>query len=244
MTTRDYRTRLYESYFSTSYGQANSPDDAGYRSAGRGLAQLVLPYLPTNRDADIVDAACGIGYAVEMLRNAGYKRVKGIDVSSEQVAVAKKRGLPVSQADVFEYLADSRDSCDVVLALDFIEHLDRDELLAFLDLVSKALRPRGRLVVKTPNASSLFGARTRYHDLTHEQSFTEKSLRSVFPVCGLRPILITGERLRPFTVKGWIRWAPAKTVRLLWKAYLIAELGPEGFSIPTEFNLLAVAERP
>ena len=57
-------------------------------------------------------------------------------------------------------------------------------------------------------------------------------------------IVVTGERIKPCTVKGWIRYGPARAVRALWKAYLIAELGEEGVSIPTEFNLIGVAGKP
>jgi 2-polyprenyl-3-methyl-5-hydroxy-6-metoxy-1,4-benzoquinol methylase len=243
--SHDYRAKLYPSYFSSSgYGRLNAADDAGYKRHGRVLRQILLPHLPASRDAEILDVACGIGYAVEMLQTAGYSNVRGIDVSATQVEVAAARGLPVTEGDVFNYLEDLDESLDVILAFDFLEHLDRDELLDFLERAARSLKPRGRLIVKTPNASCLFGSRFRYLDLTHELSFTERSLRSAFIASGLTPLVVTGERIRPFTVKGWIRWLPATLVRLLWKAYLIAELAEEGFGIPTEFNLIGVAERP
>jgi SAM-dependent methyltransferase len=241
---REYRDRIYATYFSSSgYERLNPADDAGYRSHGRVLRRLLLPYLPAPRDADILDVACGIGYAVEMLRKDGYTNVRGVDVSPQQVAVAAQRGLPVVEGDAFDYLEGAAGSLDAIVAFDFIEHLDRDELFRFLDVARSALRPGGRLIVKTANASCLFGTRFRYLDLTHELIFTERSLSAAFRACGLQPLVVTGERIRPFTVKGWIRWLPAKTARLLWKAYLIAELAEEGFSIPTEFNLIGVAER-
>jgi SAM-dependent methyltransferase len=242
--SHDYRAKLYPSYFSSSgYERRNPSDDAGYETNGRVLRQILLPHLPNSRDAAILDVACGIGYAVEMLLQAGYTNVSGIDVSVEQVRVATGRSLPITEADVFEHLQEVED-LDAVIAFDFIEHLDKDELLRFLELVASVLRPQGRLIVKTPNASCLFGARSRYLDLTHELIFTEKSLRAAFTASGLRPLLVTGERIRPFTVKGWIRWLPATIVRTFWKAYLIAELAEEGFGIPTEFNLIGVAELP
>lgn len=221
----------------------NRPEAASYASNARVLRQVLLPHLPEDRSAVILDAACGIGYAVGMLEDSGYSNVHGVDLSREQVEVAQAHGLPVEIGDAFDVLSRRASQFDVVLALDFIEHLERDELLQFLDLVRDALRPGGRIVVKTPNANSLIGLRARYRDLTHELVFTEQSLRQALLTCGLRPVTITGERYRPFTVKGWIRWLPAWIGRLAWKAYLIAELSEEGFGIPTEYNLLAVAER-
>lgn len=243
--SHDYRAKLYPTYFSSSgYARLNTADDEGYRRHGRVLRQILLPHMPASPDSEILDVACGIGYAVEMLRNAGYSNAHGIDVSESQVEIATARGLPVVQADVFEYLKDIDAPLDAIVASDFIEHLDRDELFDFLERAWRALKPGGRLIVKTPNASCLFGARSRYLDLTHELVFTEKSLRAAFTASGLTPLVVTGERIRPFTVKGWIRWLPATLVRMLWKAYLISELAEEGFGIPTEFNLIGVAERP
>jgi 2-polyprenyl-3-methyl-5-hydroxy-6-metoxy-1,4-benzoquinol methylase len=245
MAGRGYRSRLYAEYFSSSgYDRSNPADDEGFRSHGRVLRQIILPHLPAKRDAAIVDVACGIGYTVEILQHEGYTNVRGLDLSPAQVSRATARGLPVAEADAFAFLGGVRDELDVILAFDFIEHLDRDELFAFLDAVRVALRPGGRLIVKTPNASCLFGSRSRYVDLTHEIVFTEKSLRAAFAASDLLPLVVAGERIRPFTLGGWVRWAPAKAVRLAWKAYLIAELAGEGFSIPTEFNLVGVAERP
>lgn len=243
--SHDYRAKLYPTYFSSSgYARLNAANDEGFERHGRVLRQILLPHMPTSRDAQILDVACGIGYAVEMLRNAGYSNVRGIDVSASQVEVAAARGLPVIHADVFDYLGNLDESLDAIIASDFIEHLDRNELFEFLESALQSLSPGGRLIVKTPNASCLFGARSRYLDLTHELVFTEKSLRAAFTASGLTPLVVTGERIRPFTVKGWIRWLPATVVRTLWKAYLIAELAEEGFGIPTEFNLIGVAERP
>lgn len=238
-----FRARVYERYLSTCYGALREPGDEDYRQNARVLRQVLLPHLPRDRAAAILDAACGIGYALEMLQAEGYASAVGVDISPEQVKAAQSRGLPVELGDAFDVLARQQGRLDVILALDFVEHLQRDELLRFFDLARDALRPGGRVIVKTANASSLIGLRTRYGDITHEMIFTEKSLRQVFDTCGLRPVTITGERFLPFTVKGWLRWFPARLCRLVWKAYLIAELSEEGLGIATEFNLIGVAER-
>jgi 2-polyprenyl-3-methyl-5-hydroxy-6-metoxy-1,4-benzoquinol methylase len=242
--TRSYRERVYERYFSTSYSAVNRPTDRDFDAAATTLRQVLGRHLPATRDAAIVDVACGIGYAVHMLRGDGYARAYGIDVSAEQVEVARSRGLPVEHADAFEHLRDRRDAFDAILALDFVEHLTKDEVLAFFDLALQALRPHGRLILKTPNASSLIAPRARYRDLTHELLFTEQSLREGLMTCGLRVVECTGERIPPTTAAAWMRWAAAALGRALWKGYLIAELGREGLEIPTSFNLIAVAERP
>jgi cyclopropane fatty-acyl-phospholipid synthase-like methyltransferase len=239
-----YRSRVYEKYYSASYGVVNAPDDAAYRQAEGGFRQLLLPRLPADRTARILDVGCGIGYAVDTLLRAGYARTQGVDGSAEMVEIAKRRGLPIVQSDAFESLRGAMEQWDAILALDFLEHLHKDEVLEFLDLARAALVPGGRLILKTPNASSPMASRSRYRDLTHELIFTEQSLREALLVCDLQVVEITGDRFLPFTPLGWIRYAATSMFQLAWRAYLVAELGREGLGTPVHFNLLAVARRP
>ena len=241
--TKPFRERIYASYFTNQYSSVNRIDDTAYETVGRVLRELLVPYLPAGKDAEIVDVACGTGYAVHALQAAGYTRVRGIDLSPEQVEIARARGLPVERGDLFPYLEARPQSLDVVIALDILEHLDRDELLRFFDLCREALRPGGRLIAKTANANSLLASRFRYLDFTHEIIFTERSLRAAFLASGLHPVWIGGEKIRPFTLAAWIRWVVAATGRALWRTYLISELGREAVGIPLEFCLIGVAER-
>jgi 2-polyprenyl-3-methyl-5-hydroxy-6-metoxy-1,4-benzoquinol methylase len=241
--TRSFRDRIYASYFTGTFSSVNPPTDEAFRMHGRILRQLLLPYLPADREARILDVACGIGHAVEALREAGYRNVQGVDISEEQVAVARSRGLPVERGDLFAWLEKSEAAWDALIAFDILEHLDRDELLRLFDLARTALRPGGRLIVKTANASSLLGTRFRYLDFTHEIIFTERSLRAALLASGLTPVSIGGERWTPFTLGGWVRWVVARIGRAAWRTYLIAELGREGVDIPLEFCLIGVAER-
>ncbi len=242
--TKEYRQRIYQRYFSAAYSAINPATDEGYEISNRFYRRLVLPLLPASRTTRILDAASGIGYLVETLRNAGYSSVDAIDISPEQVEIARQRGISVEQADALTYLAGVKSVYDVILALDFIEHLDRNEILRFLDLCMQALRPGGRIIVKTPNANSPLASRSRFRDLTHELCFTEQSLSEAFLACGLKIIHIGGEPTRPWTFAGWVRWVVAKVIRTAWKTYLVAELGREALTIPTEYNLMGIAERP
>ncbi|MDQ7842946.1 MAG: methyltransferase domain-containing protein [Armatimonadota bacterium] len=239
-----YRERIYRRYFSSSYGEDNPLHGAAYEARLTALRDHLLRWIPAHRDSRIVDLGCGIGYAVDMLARQGYRQVEGIDVSEEQVALAQARGLPVRKADAFDFLAPRREQFDAILALDVIEHFDRDELLRFLDLVAAALKPGGRVIVKTPNANAPTAARARFRDLTHELIFTEHSLRTGFAVAGLRTLSVFGERIRPATTAGLIRWLLGSVTRLAWRLLLIGELGREALRIPVEFNLIAVAEKP
>jgi len=241
---RGYRTRLYQRYFTASYGLDNPADEFGRQRRLDTLKDLLLRWLPAERSARIVDLGCGTGYAVEMLIRNGYTHVEGVDASQEQVAVAEARGLPVVQEDMFRYLPGRHEQFDAVLALDLIEHLDRDELLEFLELAREALRPGGRLIVRTPNANAPTALRMRFRDLTHEIIFTEHSLRMAFLAAGLRPVVLQGERIGAGTILGFGRWLLGSITRFVWRLFLIGGLGREALRIPVEHNLIGVAERP
>lgn len=241
--SRSFRERVYGDYYATTFTARNEATDAAYAMRVRVLRQVLLPWLPPPPASRVLEVACGIGYALETLKRAGYTDAHGIDLSAQQVEIARERGLAAEHADAFEYLAGRRAEYDAIVALDFIEHLDRDELFRFLDLAREALRPGGRLFVRTANANSLLAARLRWVDLTHELSFTDHSLRVAFRSCGLEPVSVHGQTYVPFTVLGFAREIVARFVRGLWKVYLIAELGREGVPMPTEFDLVGVAER-
>ena len=74
--------------------------------------------------------------------------------------------------NALEFLARTT-SWDLVFATDVIEHLGKDEIIAFLEAIHRALKPGGVVVLKTGNASSIYGSTMRYIDFTHEMSFTD-----------------------------------------------------------------------
>ena len=110
----------------------------------------------------------------------GFKNGRGIDVSKEQVDLAKQHGSDAIVADVFEYLKDKVNSFDVIIALDFIEHFHKEELLNLVPAIYGALIDEGKLILQTPNAEGLFSGQNVYGDLTHLTIFTPKSIQQLF----------------------------------------------------------------
>lgn len=69
----------------------------------------------------------------------------------------------IEKADLFEYLPRHRGKYDMIIANDIIEHLKKDEVLRFLDLIMNSLRPKGRFFYS--NTMSLFRASTAFLSL-------------------------------------------------------------------------------
>ena len=102
--------------------------------------------------ADVLDAACGVGYGAAHLAQRA-RSVVGVDLSEEAIAGASVRyGLPNLTFRVGDvgHLADPDDSYDVICSFETIEHVDDPEQV--LSEFARVLRPTGVLLVSTPNA--------------------------------------------------------------------------------------------
>ena len=171
-----FRTRLYESYATLHSGGANQASTALiYR-------RDIRPHLGSDRDARIVDIGCGQGALVRELQRDGWATAEGVDVSPEQVAIAKASGvLHIRHGDFHEELTNNGSRYACVIATDVLEHQDKAEVLATLDAAIASLRPGGIFIARVPNAVSPFAGRIQYGDFTHETAFTP---RSVAQICG------------------------------------------------------------
>src|ERR1700760_4662689 len=88
-----------------SYWQAPADVESGYKSFSAYYKANYLPHLPPDRHARILVVSCGPGYLVNLLAQAGYRNVVGIDSDAGKVEHARRRSLPCEVAEVFPYLA-------------------------------------------------------------------------------------------------------------------------------------------
>ncbi|MBL8179728.1 MAG: methyltransferase domain-containing protein [Bryobacterales bacterium] len=119
---------------------------------------------------EVLDTGCGRGEFLESLRDAGML-VKGIDSNAEMVSICRAKGLYAEQADLFHYLGELDEaSLDGIFCSQVVEHLPPDRLPEFLSLAAAALRPKGRIVIETPNPECLaIFASHFYLDPTHRR---------------------------------------------------------------------------
>ncbi len=100
----------------------------------------------------LLDLGCGDGSALERLRDLGWKELWGLDLDPIAVQRARQKGLNV-QHGTLKSQAYPDGFYDVITMSHVVEHVpDPTELL---HECRRVLKPRGRLVVYTPNLDSL-----------------------------------------------------------------------------------------
>lgn len=213
------RDRLYESYASHHSG-SGSADATGviYR-------RDIRPLLPPPSAGPVVDIGCGSGQLVRCLLTDGY-RAGGIDISPEQVSLARAAGLrQVRHGDYRALLREHHGQLAAVTATDLLEHLTKPEVLVTFDAVAAALRPGGRFVARVPNAVSPLGGHIRYGDFTHETWYTARSVRQLAVAAGLGAVRVTGCPPPAHGVASTVRAMLWKPVSGLLKLMLAVETG-------------------
>jgi SAM-dependent methyltransferase len=132
----------------------------------RALHHLVLDSLrgnTRNNDISILDAGCGTGGLMLFLRQEGYTRVRGFDLSPHAVEICRGRGLDVEQCDLRNVATRyPRASADVIISNDTLCSLNAEERSSFMGQCFEVLRSRGLLILNVP-ALKAFGG---IHDLS------------------------------------------------------------------------------
>lgn len=199
--------------------------------------------IPRNKKAKILDLGCGSGVFVAWLQSEGYKSVEGVDISPEQIGAGKKYGVKnLRRGDVLAFLGDKEEVYDLISAHDLIEHFEKDRILALLELIHKALKSGGKVLISTLNAESLFSARHRYYDFTHEVGFTPHSLCQILYFTGFKHVKIFPKEPYIHGLKSAIRFLLWKAIETVIRLYLLVETGNNGSGVYTQ-TMYAVAKK-
>lgn len=162
-------------------------DDDTWRAASAYYRAELLPLLPADKDARILDVGAGYGYLLRFLREHGYANICGVELDPDLCALANARlGAKdaVAQGDAIAWLAAHRGEFDFITAWDIVEHFPLADCLTFLRGIRTALKPGGGAALRTPNMANVLGIYSRCMDLTHQVGFTEQSLAQLVRQAG------------------------------------------------------------
>lgn len=175
----------FEGPYESHFNKLNPLDRTAFERFFVSYSRMYGRFMPRNREARILDLACGAGHFLYFLAKMGYRNHLGVDQSEEFVEFIRARITPhVVSRDVFEFLEDVQESFDLIVMNDFLEHIPKERLQPFLRSVRKICDDAGRIFIKTINMTFPLSGRTRYVDFTHEVGFTEESLALLLELSG------------------------------------------------------------
>ena len=148
-------------------------------------------------DGPCVDLGCGRGEWLDVLREHGF-RARGVDLNAAMAMVASASGHEVILGDALAFLRGlADDSVLAVSAFHLAEHLDFPTLLRLVAECRRVLKPRGLLILETPNPENIWVAtHTFHHDPTHGNPLTPASLEFLVNHHGLETVAVL--RLHPY----------------------------------------------
>jgi glycosyltransferase involved in cell wall biosynthesis/2-polyprenyl-3-methyl-5-hydroxy-6-metoxy-1,4-benzoquinol methylase len=164
--------------------------DGTYRASYNYFLEDVEPLLPKNKDSRILEVGTGFGHFIRYLADKGYSRVTGIDISEELMEGVRERLAhrveKLEVADARDYLPAVEDSYDCIVMLDMIEHVTKASAEDLLSASYRALKPGGRIILRTPNMANLLGSYSLHMDYTHWHGYTEWSLLHILELAGFQ----------------------------------------------------------
>lgn len=119
-------------------------------------------------DVNVLDAGCGTGGLMLILKAAGYQNVKGFDFSPVAVDICQNKGLDVHLGDL-NNLASFQASLifDVIVSNDTLYHLSNEQRHAFFNNAHMRLNKGGLLVMNLPALSVFRGTHDRAVGISH-----------------------------------------------------------------------------
>jgi SAM-dependent methyltransferase len=148
------------------------------------MKQFFSKFFP-GKKATYLDIGPGQGETLILWRKLGYDNIQSIDISNDVCSHIKKLGFNCELvADSTNFLINNKEKFDFIMLNDVVEHINKDELIIFIEAVFDSLKKNGKVLIKVPNAQSPHFSIGRYGDLTHVQSFTELSLTQLMKLGG------------------------------------------------------------
>jgi len=229
-----------KNYFSKHYAAINDIDihdensiKQWYSRQSAHYDKELFPYISSLRGKRVLEAGCGIGGLLYYLKQSGVEDFFGVDISEEQLSVARKYVTDrLKECDVSEFLASQKEKYDCIIMFDLIEHIKKENLIPLIGYIYSALVDNGVVIIRTPNMGSLTGLHSRYIDFTHEIGFTEESIKQVFSQYPFREVNVHNAyigRKRKFLV--------SLHRRILGKIYNVR------FSSVVTSNLIGIAKK-
>ncbi len=158
--------------------------------------EIYVPYFKGRKN--VLDAGCGTGTFLELLRKEGIGAY-GLDIDSSCIKECRKKMLKVEQGDILAHLKSlNKDELDGFFAAQLIEHLPFEYLIEMVRLLYLKLSPGSHLIMETPNTTCLtIYSGSFFADPTHVRPVHPVTLKFVLQKIGYDDIEI--KFINPFS---------------------------------------------
>ena len=182
-----------------SFWEAPSDIEKGYGRFAKFYLRNYFKYIEPKSKDKILVISCGPGYMLDVLKRQGIDQVLGIDSDADKVAWARRKNLNARVANAFEYLKNTDEQYDMIIAEQELNHLTKEEIVRFLRLCRERLSDGGRIVVHSLNgANPITGPEALAQNIDHFNTFTEYSLKQLLEYSGYRERTVFPLRLYIF----------------------------------------------
>ena len=131
----------------------------------------------------------------------------------------------VEVANAIDFLENSDKKYKIIIALDFIEHFYKEELIRLFEKIFRCLENDGIFLFHTPNGQTILSPNLIYGDLTHLTIFTPNSAQQLLRAVGFKDINFFETGPVPKNFNGFIRYIIWKLIKISHNCIRLVETG-------------------
>lgn len=231
--SNDYRSVIYGKYVSEFKGRDRRTPN--YEFGDSKLIPLLSPWIAgIDREKPCVDLGCGDGNILHALQTLGFLHLYGVDVSAEQIDLARRVLPGAVTGQIVDYLKSFPDAhFGLVTLFDVIEHLRKDEIIELLGLISTKLIRGGIFIAHCPNGDSPMVGQAFSGDPTHETLLNATSAEILCRIAGLSDFEASEHLGASHGLRGICRRGGWYFLRFLLRGFTAIETGSAGSRILT-----------
>ena len=234
--------QIYKNYISLKRGKSSNYIPSEYKMISNYIYKSLFK---SNSEINVLEIGCGEGNLMQYLAKIFKCNILGIDISSKQVDLAKKKSLNVIHKDIFEYLDSDycKDNFDLIILIDVIEHLPKNKIEDLFFRLSKILKKDGSIILKFPNGYSPLSQIYFAADFTHDWLPTSTSLEQISISSGLRLHAQKPIYIKVKSISSIIRFSLLIFLDYLFRFIFCIVNGPSYISTICTANILVIFKK-